>query len=126
MSSFLPSASVSPTSKSQRTPLVRLKFPGGRLSSSLRAHNGITADDAHLFLDVSICLRGFFPQARHSRDLLLSATKNRRMFSKIVAENEVKQCVGLKHTREREGHASEWPSVTKLTNEGGGVNVVKF
>lgn len=56
-----------PTSKSQRTPLVRLKFPGGgRLRSSLRAHNGITADDAHLFLDVSICLRGFFPLARHS------------------------------------------------------------
>lgn len=81
------------TSKSQRTPLLRLKFPGGRrLRSSLRAHNGITADDAHLFLDVSICLRGFFffPPSQALGDLLLSATKNRGTFSETAVENEVK------------------------------------
>lgn len=64
-------------------------------------------------------LERLFPPRQAFRDLLLSATKNRRTFSKIVAENEVKQCVGLKHTKEREGCMSEWPSVTKLTNDGG-------
>lgn len=59
------------------------------------------------------------PPRQAFRDVLLSATKNRRTFSKIVAENEVKQCVGLEHTKEREGPMSEWPSVTKLTNDGG-------
>lgn len=64
-------------------------------------------------------LERLFPPSQAFRDLLLSATKNRRTFSKIVAENEVKQCAGLKHTKEREGHTSEWSSVTKLTNDGG-------
>lgn len=51
------------TSKSQRTPLVKTEIPRRKKAQiqSERAHNGITADDAHLFLDVSICLRGFFP-----------------------------------------------------------------
>lgn len=42
-----------------------------------------------------------------------------------MGENEVKYCVALKHTKERAGLASEWPSVTKLTHNGwGGLDVV--
>lgn len=37
-----------------------------------------------------------------------------------MEENEVKHCVALKHTKERGGGTSEWSSVTKLTNDGGG------
>lgn len=63
--------------------------------------------------------RVFFPPSQALGDLLHSATKNRRTFSKIVAENEVKQCVAPEHTKEQKGHTSGWPSVTKLTNDGG-------
>lgn len=51
-----------PDGQKPKNTSVRFKFPREEeLRSCLQAHNGITADDAHLFLDVSICSEGFFP-----------------------------------------------------------------
>lgn len=49
------------TSKSQRT-LFKMEIPRRKKAQIQpeRAHNGITADGAHLFLDVSIWLQGVF------------------------------------------------------------------
>ena len=80
------------------TPLLRLKFPGGgRLSSSLRAHNGITADDAHLFLDVSICLRGFFfPPSKRLKKLSLLVTAVEGSLKHYGGSDQLQRLVGTR------------------------------